>query len=730
MLKSLALLATAASSVLALVPATGGSTVKLNWDIEWVPNKNPLAPSPRGAPRPVIGINGAWPLPTVEATVGDIVEITINNKLGNETTGIHWHGLHQIGTSYQDGSAHVTQCPVPPGSSFTYKFWLDQAGTYWYHSHTGSQYPDGLRGAFIVKDKVDPYAGQFDKEYLLTLSDWYNDQVPFLLDTVIFNKSNVQMQPPLPAGGLINDGTGALYKIEAGKSYKFRVINIAAFVGFFLKFEDHEVSVIEIDGVTVKKTAAELIYLAPGMRYSVLVKAKASAPEKNFAISALIDMQPNWRAPLPNVPAIYLTGTLSYDAAKGPAAASPITDLTKIIDDLTLKPLVPHVLGKTDKTITLDFNMGFQEGVPRAFINDKPFVPQKVPTLYTAKTTGQDALNPAIYGQINPFIVKKGEVVELVVNNLQTFAQHPFHFHGHHFQVCARGASQAGVAKDYECDDDAMMRDTVTIEAGSFAVLRFKADNPGVWLFHCHIEWHVPLGLSATIIEDPIAIQKELTIPQDHLDACKANCYPTKGNAAGNTKNPSDLTGFNEAVDFDNGALFQFHECAADNGTFPGGGSNASTTSTIYSTRTVTISSCAPTVTKCPYGHNGTFVTTEVIAVSTTVCPVSKSSTPVWRPTFHGPAPSLVPWGDHFDHVPFTKPVTYTATIDGKPVVQTSTIKGANIVPTGAPVIPTGTGGAVFKPTGTAKPVTAGAAKAVTGFGAAAVAGLLAVALL
>ncbi|KAK0649983.1 Cupredoxin [Cercophora newfieldiana] len=719
MLKSFAILAAAASSVLAF-PGPVGNTISLNWDIEWVASKNPLFPSPRGVPRPVIGINGAWPLPTVEATVGDIVEITVNNKLGNETTGIHWHGLHQIGTSHMDGAAHVTQCPIPPGSSFKYRFWLDQAGTYWYHSHTGSQYPDGLRGSFIVKDKNDPHKADYDQEYLLTLSDWYNEEVPFLLDAVIFNKSNTQMQPPLPAGGLLNDGTGAIYKVEPGKKYKFRIVNIAAFVGFFLKFEDHAFDIVEIDGVTTKKTEATQIYLAPGMRYSVIIEAKETKT-KNFAISALIDMQPNWRSPLPNVPAIYLTGTLSYDAALGPAAASPIADLNDIIDDTTIKPYTSHSLGTTTKTFTLGFNMGFQEGVPRAFINDKPFVPQKVPTLYSALTTGKDATNPEIYGQINPFIVEKGDVVELVVNNLQVFAQHPFHFHGHHFQVCARGETKAGVAKDYECDDEPMERDTVTIEAGSYAVLRFKADNPGVWLFHCHIEWHVPLGLSATIIEDPIAIQKELTIPADHLAACKANCYPTKGNAAGNTKNPLDTTGFNEAVDFDNGALFEFHECPAENGTWPNPG--GSTTSTVYSTKTITISSCAPTVTKCPYGHNGTYVTTEVVAVSTTVCPVSK--TPVWRPTFTGAPPQLVPWGDHFSHVPFSKPTTYTATISGKPVVQTSVVKGHDIVPL---ITPIPTGGAAPKPSG--KPVTAGAAKAVTGFGAAAVAGLLAVALL
>lgn len=78
-------------------------------------------------------------------------------------------------------------------------------------------------------------------------------------------------------------------------------------------------------------------------------------------------------------------------------------------------------------------------------------------------------------------------------------------------------------------------------------VLRFAADNPGVWLFHCHIEWHIDQGLVATIIEAPLALQKSLKISQNHLDVCAAGNVPTAGNAAANTVNVLDLTGANEA---------------------------------------------------------------------------------------------------------------------------------------------------------------------------------------
>jgi len=684
----------------------------------------------------------------VEAFVGDIVEITVNNKLVNESTGIHWHGLHQIGTTHMDGPAHVTQCPIAPGSSFTYKFYLDQSGTYWYHSHTGSQYPDGLRGSFIVKDKVDPFKTAYDEEYLLTVSDWYNQQVPDLLANTVFNKTNVQLRPPLPQGGLINDGTGATYKIEKGKKYKFRIINISAFTGCFLTFEDHPFSIIEIDGVYVTPSEAKLLFITPAQRYSVIIEAKED-DVKNFGISAIFDVNPNFRAPV--IPFnINATGTLEYDAALGAAPQYKIANFDDRAIDTDLLPIVPKVLGATDVKLELNFNLGVDAtGVPRAFVNDLPYVHQKVPTLYTALTTGQDALNATVYGQVNPFIVKKGQVVELVVNNLH-FAHHPFHFHGHHFQICERAAPGAGVASDsVVCKDGVAERDVVTIEGGSHAILRFKADNPGVWIFHCHIEWHVPLGLTATIIEDPIEIQKTIKIPQGHLDACKANCYPTKGNAGGNTVDHFDLSDAAVPAENDPGAIFTFEECSADepvSSSSVGPTSTQYTTSTLYSTKTYTVTSCAPTVTKCH--SNGTHVTTEVVPYTTTVCPVTLTSvsktsvTKAPKPTkayTYKPAPPLpdntAPWPDFYQPSTYLKTTTYTVTTAGTAVIKTDTVKATSAIPivdvypthTAGPV---GTGKATPTTTGKGLTVTAGAGKAAGGFGAAAFAGVLAAALL
>jgi iron transport multicopper oxidase len=100
--------------------------VTYNWNVTWV------WASPDGKfGRPVIGINGKWPCPTMEATVGDTVIVNINNQLGNQTTGLHFHGINQVWTPDMDGSTGSTQCPVPPNSSLQYKFTVDGPGTFW-----------------------------------------------------------------------------------------------------------------------------------------------------------------------------------------------------------------------------------------------------------------------------------------------------------------------------------------------------------------------------------------------------------------------------------------------------------------------------------------------------------------------------------------------------------------------------------------------------------------------
>ena len=104
-------------------------------------------------------VDRPFPGPTIRARKGDALEVTIHNRFNDQATSLHFHGLHMVNNPWMDGVPSVTQWPIPPMATFTYRFNVTQTGTYWYHSHSGHQYVDGLLGAMIFEypeDEVDP----------------------------------------------------------------------------------------------------------------------------------------------------------------------------------------------------------------------------------------------------------------------------------------------------------------------------------------------------------------------------------------------------------------------------------------------------------------------------------------------------------------------------------------------------------------------------------------------
>ena len=89
--------------------------------------------------RSFIAVNGLIPGPTLIVHMNQIVVVKVMNKLASESTSIHWHGMHQRNTPWMDGVGQITQCPILPGTNFTYIFSATPSGTFWYHSHTGAQ---------------------------------------------------------------------------------------------------------------------------------------------------------------------------------------------------------------------------------------------------------------------------------------------------------------------------------------------------------------------------------------------------------------------------------------------------------------------------------------------------------------------------------------------------------------------------------------------------------------
>ena len=141
--------------------------------------------APDGVTKNVLVVNGQFPGPIIEANWGDTIQVTVHNKIVGpvEGTSLHWHGLLQKGSQWEDGTPAVTQCPIAPGQSFTYSFNADLYGTSWYHSHYTSQYSGGALGPMIIHGpKNAPYDIDLGP---VMISDWYHTDYDTLTEELL-----------------------------------------------------------------------------------------------------------------------------------------------------------------------------------------------------------------------------------------------------------------------------------------------------------------------------------------------------------------------------------------------------------------------------------------------------------------------------------------------------------------------------------------------------------------
>lgn len=498
--------------------------------------------------RDVISFNGTWPLPTIEVNKGDRVKLHLINGLGNTTTSIHFHGLKMRGINHMDGPVGVTQCPISPGGSMLYDFEVEQSGTFWYHSHSGAQYSDGLRGLFIVHDeKEDNY--EFDKELSWSISDWYHSPSSELIKQQL-TRYNPTGGEPVPQNALFNDSRNVTISIDYDTTYLIRIANIGIMVSQYFSIPGYTFDIVEIDGVYTKPVTAKMAYLTVGQRMSILLKTKSRGDvDTNILVFTAIDS-----SMLDVVPADLQLNSFNFliydNSLPKPHIPSWVDDQESFepIDDMELLPFVPKpLLADPDYRIDLLLHMdNLGDGVNYAFFNNYTYVAPRVPTLLTALSAPESLVNDArIYGSnTNSFVLKSGDVIEIVINN-EDDNKHPMHMHGHQFQVVARSEDfEEPVHYDpstIELPEYPMVRDTVYVEGNGYVVLRFQANNPGIWFFHCHLDFHLEQGLAVTLIEAPDLL--DITLPEDQKRNCRAAGIPLEGNAAGNSVDFLNLEG-------------------------------------------------------------------------------------------------------------------------------------------------------------------------------------------
>ena len=274
--------------------------------------------------RPLITINGQMPGPTIIARENQMLHITVHNELPNvEGISIHWHGMHQRGTSEMDGVAFISQKPILTHQSLTYKFKAFPNGTHWYHAHSGAHRTDGLYGALIVKDnKCKLLMVDRPEEYTLLLMDWQKSpsidlfyQIRSSLgfydennNYVVFNDTkaldNTQVAPIPFWSGIINSkgrhynrsadkhNFAALssFNVTRGMQYRFRLIGAQALYAYKFSIENHLLTVIATDGHYINPIPdVHYVIVNTGERYDVIVNADQQEREYWIVAETLED---------------------------------------------------------------------------------------------------------------------------------------------------------------------------------------------------------------------------------------------------------------------------------------------------------------------------------------------------------------------------------------------------------------------------------------------------------
>ncbi|KAJ7071964.1 laccase [Mycena amicta] len=472
--------------------------------------------APDGFTRQAVLVNGGAPGPLITANKGEDFSINVVDNLTNETmllsSTIHWHGFFQTNNSWADGVAFVSQCPIAVNNSFLYTFPTgNQAGTFWYHSHLATQYCDGLRGPLVVYDPDDPHASLYDVDddsTIITLADWYHGPaatlglVPTLISTLINGLGRY-------AGGPTSQL--AVISVTHGKRYRMRLISMSCDPNFTLTIDGHTMTIIEVDSVNVQPLTVDSIQIFAGQRYSFVLTADQTIG--NYWIRTVAN---GGTAGFDNG---INSAILRYDTADAVDPATTQSTSTAALVETDLHPLVATpvpgdaVVGGADVVMNLVISLDFTTFTFE--INGKSFTPPTAPVLLQILSGAQSATDLLPTGSV--FTLPANAVVELSIAGGTPGAPHPFHLHGHNFWVIRSAGNST-----YNFDNP-VVRDVFSTgpSTSDNSTIRFVTDNAGPWILHCHIDFHLELGLAIVFAEDTPTIAAS-TQPTDWDSLCPA----------------------------------------------------------------------------------------------------------------------------------------------------------------------------------------------------------------
>jgi len=374
-------------------------------------------------------LNGTSPGPTIRASVGQLVEVRLHNENVPDGITLHWHGMEVPNSA--DGVAGVTQDAVLPGADFTYRFWANQAGTFWYHSHQVShrQVIRGLFGAVVVTSA----AQRRDVEAV----------------EVVHHYQGVKT--------LNGSAADARVDVRPGTLVRIRLVNTDN--GPISVWSASPARVVAVDGRDVNGPTDIVdrhVQITAGGRADLEVTAPADGSLARLDLGgtpAVLVGPSGGRAPQPTAQPQTKLDLLSYGAPKA----------------LPFDPKAPARM--------FDYSIGRRPG----FVNGKPGL--------------WWSINGHLWPDIPMFVVREGDVIRMKISN-HSGDVHPMHLHGHHAVVLSRnGVSATG---------SPWWVDSLNVESGETYEIAFVADNPGIWMDHCHNLTHASEGLVAHLMYEGV----------------------------------------------------------------------------------------------------------------------------------------------------------------------------------------------------------------------------------
>ncbi|KAF8860413.1 laccase precursor [Acephala macrosclerotiorum] len=500
----------------------------------WLVAQN-ITAAPDGYQRQILAFNGTVPGPTIEANWGDNIIVHVTNEIADNGTSVHWHGLRQLYGNEYDGVPGITQCPIAPGESMTYKFRAQQYGTSWYHSHFSVQTVDGLSGPIIIHG---PATADYDEHLgALFLSDWSHETSFETWEST----EKYGLFPTIP-NGLINGtntfdcagsldvaclGTGERFELSFTPGKKYRIGLVGAQADGFLRFaiDGHNLTVIANDLVPVVPYLTESVVLGGGQRYDIIVEASQAVD--NYWMRSVVEgcniiINSNWDN---------IRGIVRYEGVAD-STANPTTEssIPNSCYDESLASLVPH-LNKTVGSATSEepLDVSWYYDILGGLVYHWTINSQALEIDWAEPTLRMIENGVSVFP--TDYNIKEitavNQWVYFIIQDLSLLnANHPIHLHGHDFYVLAQGSGIFLENLTALNLNNPPRRDTAILPGTGFLVIGFYTDNPGTWLMHCHVLWHASQGFSLQFVERESEIAATIQDPQALNDTCASwNTY-------------------------------------------------------------------------------------------------------------------------------------------------------------------------------------------------------------